>query len=52
MITGAAKVVRPDSMNATESEAKGSVVATSAIARVRVIGLSHADPTTYSSQQY
>ena len=42
MITGAAEVVRPDSMNAAESEAKGSVVATSAITCVRVIGLSHA----------
>ena len=41
MITGAAKVVRPDSMNAAESEAKGSVVATSAITCVIVIGLSH-----------
>lgn len=41
MITGAAEVVRPDSMNAAESEAKGSVVATSAITCVRVIGLAH-----------
>lgn len=39
MVTGAAEVVRPDSINAVESEAKGSVVAASAITCVRVIGL-------------
>lgn len=41
LITGAAEVVRPDTMNAAESEARGSVVAASAITCVRVIGLSH-----------
>lgn len=41
LITGAAEVVRLDAMNAAESEARGSVVAASAITCVRVIGLSH-----------